>query len=49
MAQSIYGDGMENVERTEDFLILRSSKEIDVFVFPEIGYFVATKAPAVTR
>lgn len=38
VAQSIYGDGMESVERTEDYLDPKIFNDIDLFVFPEIGY-----------
>lgn len=34
----IYGDGFDTIERCEDFLSADVLKEIDCFIFPEIGY-----------
>jgi len=34
----IYGDGLENVERTDSFLDPKILDEIDLFIFPEIGF-----------
>lgn len=37
-ANCVYGDGLETIERTENFLDPALFDEIDVFIFPEIGF-----------
>lgn len=34
----VYGDGLDTIERTDNFLEPELLKEIDLFVFPEIGF-----------
>jgi len=37
-ADAVFGDGLETVERTDNFLDPEVLKEIDLFIFPEIGF-----------